>query len=74
MSMRDVLVNDFVDALGGTGAVAQLLGITPTAVSNMRRRGAIPPRFYYQLEGIARARRLRLNKSMFWPEAAGTST
>ena len=63
-------MNDFVDALGGTGAVAQLLGITPTAVQPICagvvpfRRGSI-----INSEGIARARRLRLNKSMFWPRS-----
>lgn len=36
-------VDEVVDSLGGTGAVADLVGVWPSAVSNWRARGFIAP-------------------------------
>lgn len=38
--------SEIVDALGGTGAVARLVNITPGAISHWRRDNRIPPRSY----------------------------
>lgn len=40
--------SDIIDELGGTGAVAAMLGLKAPAVSNWRRLG-IPPRHWYKM-------------------------
>jgi transposase-like protein len=42
-------VDRLIDELGGTCAVAQMLGVVPSAVSNWRRLGRFPSRTYVQL-------------------------
>ncbi len=51
-------VDDFIEALGGTGAVALLVGVGDPAVSMWRKCGAIPPKHYFLLKGIARKKRI----------------
>lgn len=40
---------DLIEKLGGTQKVADMLGVGYTAVSNMRLRGAFPPRHWPEL-------------------------
>lgn len=47
--MRLVTVDELLDALGGTGAVADLLGIGASTVSNWRAAGEIPVGWHMRL-------------------------
>ena len=47
---------DLIEALGGTFAVADALGVTPQAVTNMKARGTIPARRLLPLWRLARER------------------
>lgn len=47
--MRLATVDDLLDALGGTGAVADLLGIGASTVSNWRAAGEIPVGWHMRL-------------------------
>lgn len=38
--------SEVIDALGGSSALAVVLGVGQTAVSNWRSRGAIPPEYF----------------------------
>jgi DNA-binding transcriptional regulator YdaS (Cro superfamily) len=42
-------VDEVVEALGGTAAVAALTGVTAPAVSNWRERGAIPSEYFLRI-------------------------
>jgi len=42
-------VDDLVEALGGTGAVARIVGVVDGAVSQWRAAGKIPPANYLLL-------------------------
>ena len=47
-------ISDIFTSLGGTGAVAKILGVKHSAASEMRRRGSIPVRYWPVLiEGAA---------------------
>lgn len=48
--------NDLIDALGGSGAVGRLLGVSGPAVSNWKARGEIPARHHYRLYLICQER------------------
>jgi len=54
-------IRDLIFALGGTTALARVLGISPQAVSNWSRRGAIPVRRHYQVARLARALGLHID-------------
>lgn len=41
--------DDVIDALGGTGKVAALFGVLPSAVSNWRAAGEFPARMHYRV-------------------------
>ena len=41
-------VNDIINALGGTGNLASLLGVKPSAVSNYRKKG-FPARLHLKI-------------------------
>ena len=49
-------VDDLVEALGGTGATAVLLGLSAPAVSNWRAAGAVPPKHHYRLYRLCQER------------------
>lgn len=49
-------VDDIIDALGGTGAVAQARGLTPSTVSSWRKRQSIPGDRWMDLAELARER------------------
>ena len=54
-------VAQLVFHLGGNTALARVLGISPQAVSNWSRRGAIPARRHYQVARLARALGLHID-------------
>lgn len=47
-------VDDIFTALGGTGAVAKIIGVKHSAASEMRRRASIPVRYWPALMQGAR--------------------
>lgn len=57
--------SDFIDALGGTAEVGRLAGVKPSAVSNWRRLGAIPPRLFLRLREVSRARGIEAPEEVF---------
>lgn len=50
------LASSLIDALGGTAAVAALTGGSLSKVSNWRKRGTIPARWYIRLSAEAKQR------------------
>lgn len=52
-------VSELVKALGGTSAVAELMKVGPTSVSNAKAVNQIPESWKYRLSKIVRKRRLR---------------
>lgn len=42
-----------INALGGNSIVAGRIGRTPSAVSEMKRRGAIPVRYWKEIASLA---------------------
>lgn len=54
-----------IAALGGTGAVAKLLGVGPSAVSNWKAANAIPSKWYLDLAREAKARKIAISPGAF---------
>ena len=54
-----------IDALGGNKAVADLLGIGSSAVSNWRARGAFPPRLFIRLSAAANKCGVSISEKLF---------
>lgn len=48
--------NDVIDALGGTGATAEIFGVQPSAVSNWRAADAFPQRLYFHVWEVCQER------------------
>jgi hypothetical protein len=69
-------VSEFIDALGGNGAVGAAVGVGASAVSNWRRRGTIPPRLYFRIVELAEAKGVEVDPVWFRPalgdEASGS--
>lgn len=70
--------NLLIDALGGTQAVAALVGIKSPSVSEWRQRGRIPVDKLIRLAPVAESRGIVTRKTLFqkdwqliWPELAG---
>lgn len=61
---RLTTANDVIDALGGTQAVARLLNVGASAVSNYRRLG-FPARAYYKLSQACTQRGLDVAEAVF---------
>ncbi len=61
MYPRDMTIRDLIFALGGTAALARALDLSPQAISNWSRRGAIPARRHYQVARLARALGLHID-------------
>lgn len=52
-------VSDIINELGGNSAVARELGLKPSAVSEMRRRGSIPAKYWHGFIRLAAAKDVR---------------
>jgi hypothetical protein len=57
--------NELIDALGGNRMVAKLAGVRPSAVSNWRRFGAIPPRLFILFRDACRERGIEMPEEIF---------
>lgn len=51
-------VEKFVDALGGSAAVAEIAGVGASAVSNWKANGEIPAEYFFLFARAANARGL----------------
>jgi hypothetical protein len=58
-------VSNLIDALGGTLAVSKICGVGPSAVSNWRKFGVLPPRLYLTLAKAGAARGIRVDPELF---------
>ena len=54
LTMKDI--EAIFDAIGGSGKMAEALGIKPSAASEMKRRGSIPVRYWPKLIAICQNR------------------
>jgi DNA-binding transcriptional regulator YdaS (Cro superfamily) len=58
-------VEDIIDALGGTAAAANLLGLSRPAISNWKHRRSIPPENFFAISGALAKKRLRADSAVF---------
>jgi hypothetical protein len=58
-------VDDIVDALGGTGAAAELVGLGRSAISNWRARGTIPAENFLTVASELEKRGLEVDPAAF---------
>ena len=58
-------VDALVEALGGTTAVAAIIGVGPSTVSNWRTWNRIPPRLFFKIEDEALRRGLAVDRRLF---------
>lgn len=58
-------VEAVIDALGGTAAAADLLGLGRPAISNWKFRGAIPPENFMMISEALTVRGLHANPAIF---------
>ena len=49
-------VPQLIEKLGGTGAVASLLGLSPQSVSMMKAAGSIPEKHHFRLYRLCQER------------------
>jgi len=56
--------NKIIDLLGGTGALAKLLSVNLSAVSNYRKKG-FPARLHYKIASLCNDRGITVNKNIF---------
>lgn len=75
--MRSMQHTELIDAMGGTSAVAALVGIKSPSVSEWRQRGVIPDDKLIRLAPIAEVRGIASRQELFpndyhliWPELA----
>ena len=59
------MVNELIDALGGNTRVGRMLGVAPSAVSNWRLFGAIPPRWAIPMQRLCRTKNVPLDETVF---------
>ncbi len=69
--------NDLIEALGGTCAVADLVGVQPPSVSGWKQSNSIPDNQLIRLAVIAEERGICTRQTLFptewesiWPELA----
>lgn len=60
-----MVTRDLIQALGGTSAVATLLGVGPSAVSNWKANGRIPPRWFLRISKECRRLGVELDEAAF---------
>ena len=60
----DKAVNDIINALGGTGNLANLLGVNPSAVSNYRRKG-FPARLHLKIIALCEEYSIPIKDNLF---------
>jgi len=72
--------NALIEALGGTAAVAALVGVKPPSVSGWKESGRIPDDKLIRLAPVAESRGIATRKQLFpkdwgaiWPELATTA-
>lgn len=58
-------VGELIDALGGTGAVARLIGVVPGSVSNWRAADRIPARWYFRFSSEGHDRGIKIPERLF---------
>jgi hypothetical protein len=58
-------VDEMVDALGGTAAVAALTEVGLSAVSNWRAQGFVPAKKFVTLTEALARKKLRVDQSLF---------
>ena len=56
-------VNDIINSLGGTGKLANLLGVNPSAVSNYRRKG-FPARLHLKIAMLCEERSVQISSEV----------
>lgn len=57
-------VDDIFSALGGSGAVAKIIDVKPSAASEMRRRQSIPVRYWPRLIAGAQAVQVAIDNDL----------
>ena len=57
-------VNDIINSLGGTGKLANLLGVNPSAVSNYRQKG-FPARLHLKIAMLCEERSVQISNDVF---------
>lgn len=60
-----ITATELIDALGGNQAVAAIAEVGPSAVSNWRKFGCIPPRLYFRFAEVCERRGIEFNKHIF---------
>ena len=58
-------VQELVDIFGGTNALAGILGVGPSAVSNWKTSNHIPAQWHWRLSAEAKRRGLQIDESIF---------
>jgi DNA-binding transcriptional regulator YdaS (Cro superfamily) len=64
MSRKVNSAAEAIDVLGGTAAVARLLGVRDNVVSNWKVRG-VPPARHLQLGSALKRRRIKFDPALF---------
>ena len=57
-----------IDRAGGVTALASKLGVVPSAVTNWRRRGAVPAEYACKIEGATGVTARELRPDLFKPQ------
>lgn len=58
-------VSELIAVLGGRTKVAAACGVGPSAVSNWKKLGAIPPQYGFWLEALCEDQGVALNRQLF---------
>ena len=52
--LHNMDMNEVIKGLGGTCAVAKIIGVSPQAVSNWKARGKLPPQWHLKIYKLCR--------------------
>lgn len=58
-------VDDLIEAFGGNLGMAEVAGVTSSAVSNWRKTGRLPPRLYLRIAAAGRDRDIEVPPELF---------